>query len=127
MNAVQAKKYAMRGLLVACVATLIYGIARFESIRLPSNGCSPVHGVEPGARLVLDTWAQNLGAGELVLYRDAAGVLYLGRVQPFPANEESGSGLWVLGDRSDCPTRDSRDLGPIDTDRIAGRIFYVHS
>ena len=33
--------------------------------------------------------------------------------------------LWILVDREDCPGRDSRELGPVAPDRVAGRIAFT--
>jgi hypothetical protein len=122
--------WATRILVVLIVATGAYGFLRFDTVRLPGDGCSPVHGIDPGARLLLDAWARSPAIGDVVLYRDEAGTLLLGRVRPRPdgtADPAPGeASFWVLGERESCPSPDSRQLGPIAASRLSGRVVYVH-
>ena len=39
---------------VSLVALTVYGLWRFDIVRLPDQGCSPLEGLEPGDRLLID-------------------------------------------------------------------------
>ena len=111
-------------LTAGCLAVLAL---RYETIRLPEEGCSPLVQFTPGKRLLLDRW-RGPKAGDAVLFHSGTDLL-LGRVQAPPDDlpEKLPSSwsafddqhLWIVGDAPDCPALDSRTLGPIDRSDVA--------
>lgn len=122
LSRVRVAVYLVLVLLVA------YGLWRYDTVRLPPEGCSPLFRFAPGDRLLVD----RLGAptpGDAVLYREPGGTLLLGLVAEPPGSAprevwdayERGE-LWLEAERADCPTQDSRLLGTLPRDAVAGRV-----
>lgn len=119
------------GVYLFAILGLGYLVVRFDTLRLPGEGCSPVLAVDPGARVLVDTWASHVGDGSVVLFSDprGGGTLLLGVVSAPPPSApgdiweavEAGA-LWIVGDRQNCPGPDSRLLGPIAPDLVQGRV-----
>ena len=111
--------------LVLVVAALGYLFVRFDLVRLPEEGCSPLYAVPPGSLLVVDLRPRPLASGDIVLYRDGDGVLLLGRVDEPPVAGTPPGSLWVATDATGCPTRDSNTMGALSREAVAGRVMYV--
>lgn len=111
-------------------AALVYLVLRFDLTTLPQEGCSPLRSIEPGASLWVDLWPRDLVPGDQVVFRGPGGELLLGAVATVPASApeevwravEAGA-LWIEGNVADCPSRDSRILGPIEVEAVEGRIL----
>ena len=106
-----------------------FGVWRYDIVRLPKEGCSPLAAFEPGDRLVIDLHPSAVNEGDAVLFQNPAGELLLGRVgsPPRSAPPETWAAiragkLWIVGERADCPQADSRRHGPIDPEQLAGRV-----
>ncbi len=117
---------ALTGLLIA------YALLRFTVVRLPPGALSPLHGIHPGDRLLVDRRAHPARPGEIVLYRGSAGELLLGRRASPPAGLEpaarsalAAGALWILSDRTGGPAPDSLELGPIPERDLVGRVVLV--
>lgn len=118
--------YIGLGLLV------LYGVWRFDVVRLPEEGISPVDEFSPGDRLILDRHFGSVDMGDVVLFRGEGEEILLGRVAPPPPSASAemweaieGGAVWILGDRRDVPVRDSRILGPIEPERILARVSFA--
>ena len=112
------------------LAGLGYLLWRYESVRLPLEGCSPLVEFEPGASLLLDKRPGVLHEEQIVLYRPPGGTLLLGRlgVLPSSAPQEYWSRIdegevWIESGLPTCPSLDSRVLGPIAREAIEGRVL----
>jgi hypothetical protein len=120
-----------RGLILYTLLALGYLVWRFEVLTLPQAGCSPLTTVRPGAHLFVDGHARRYHEGDMLLFRDGTGRVLLARVAPRPDSVAPGlgvaPGLWVLSDDPDCPSPDSRTLGPIPRERWAGRVLFAFS
>ena len=121
-------------IVVYVVLVVVTGFVlwRYDLVRLPSEGCSPLVGFAPGDRLVVERRLVAADVeGEAVLYRAPTGELLLGRVSPLPpsappehwAAVEAGA-LWLEVERRDCPGGDSRRFGPIETEAAWGRVAF---
>lgn len=118
-------------LWAAAAAGAAYLLWRFETLRLPEEGCSPVLAFAPGEPLLVDLHPSAVGPGDVVLFRHPEdGPLALGRISAPPPGttpeaEEAlaGGALWIAGDRPGCPSRDSRLLGPIPRAALRGRVL----
>ncbi len=110
-----------------------YAVWRFELVRLPEGSCSPLLAVSAGERLWIDLHPDEVRPGDVVLFGDPAGEsLLLGRVEIPPASLPAEAldalargALWIVGDHPSCPARDSRLLGPIPRDGVAGRLLFA--
>lgn len=126
-------RIVLYALLLAVVG---YHAWRYELVRLPAEGCSPLGEFAPGTRLVIDRAGPTPTIGDAVLYRAPEGIL-LGRVSRSPADAGegrarpgagasspagTGSALWILKDRRDCPGSDSRQLGALPVEALLGRV-----
>ena len=66
-----------------------------------------------------------------MLFRGPEDELLLGIKRAVPASapsdvhaEVEAGMLWIEGDAVGCPSVDSRSMGPIDPDRVVGRLVY---
>jgi hypothetical protein len=110
----------------------IYLVLRFDVVRLPSEGVSPLREFPPGARLLLDRYFTPLAVGDAVLFEGGPDELLLGRVAvPPPSAPEdywqalAAGALWIRTDRLDIPVQDSLTLGPIEPERIRARVSFA--
>ncbi len=126
----------LRALRRACLALAVllagYLVLRFDVVELPEGARSPLYGIHPGDRLLVDRYRRLPATGEAVLYRGERGELLLGRATappqdlPAPAAQAIGAGaLWILSECADVPAPDSRELGPIPPERVVGRVVLV--
>jgi hypothetical protein len=125
VNARRALALLRRGLILYAFLALGYLVWRFELLTLPQTGCSPLTTVRPGAHLFVDGHARRYHEGDMLLFRDGTGRVLLARVAPRPDGVPPG--LWVLTDAPDCPSPDSRTLGPIPKESWAGRVLFAFS
>lgn len=132
MNPRRLQRLLWRGriaLYAGVVLVLLYGTWRYDLVRLPAAGCSPVEGVEPGDRLVVDVRERRPGRGAIVLFRTPDARLAFARVEPPPPSAPAevhdavaAGALWLVADRAGCPGPDSRRLGPLGPDAVAGTV-----
>lgn len=123
---------ARRLILFATIASALYGYARFDIVTLPEGALSPLYGIHPGDRMLLDRRAHVGAPGEVWLYRGPDERLLLGRALPAPeslADEarqamERGA-LWLAAERDLPGIPDSRQLGPIAREARVGRVLFV--
>lgn len=129
------KLLRVRFVLYAVVLGLVgYSTWRFELTSLPSAGCSPLDSIAPGASLWVDTRPSQLHIGDDVLFREEGRErLALGRIRkpPEALSDETQAmldrgALWISGDDNGCGARDSRLLGPIEPQRVQGRILFTY-
>ncbi|MHC4262602.1 MAG: hypothetical protein ACYSWX_08785 [Planctomycetota bacterium] len=107
----------------------VYLYLRIEVMTLPVAGCSPLFGIDPGQRLLLDRKPANLAQGDMVLFTDPSGALHMARLAPPPLDlapearaELDAGALWLHVEREDCPAPDSRSLGPVTRSAIEAKI-----
>ena len=128
-------------LLLAFLAGL-YVYLRIELMTLPAAGCSPLYGVDPGDRMVLDRRPGQIGPGDAILFEGPDGRLHLARVVDAPtpagapgpgdgaasppADLEPGA-LWAVVERADCPGLDSTQLGPIARAQVRAEVLLFLS
>ena len=125
----KAARFLKRARIVVYVAALfgvLFLILRYETLRLPREGCSPLRDFVPGTRLLLDRW-RTPAEGDAVLFR-VDDELLLGRIEPFPqglpdelpANWSpfDADHVWIVADDPNCPAVDSRSLGPVDREAL---------
>ena len=113
------------------LVVLGYAFWRYEVVTLPGTGCSPLAAYEPGADLLVDCRPGELALGDAVFFR-LAGDLHLGRLAEPPASAPAetwaayeGGGLWIVGDRAECPDADSLRHGVLDPACVEGRILFA--
>ena len=111
---------------------VVYFVLRFDIVRIPEDSLSPLIGYEPGERLVVDRWVGTLAEGDVVLFEGNPSEILLGRVGRPPSSAPAatweaieGGALWIEGDRSQGPVRDSHVLGPIPPERVRGRVGFT--
>ena len=113
---------AVLGLLLASL------LLAFEFLARPwiVVGPSMVPALQPGDRVLVDVWTYRYRLprpGEIVLFRTGPGtsavVKRVSRIVPAAAGR--GATLWMLGDNP-RDSLDSRQLGPVPSDRIIGRV-----
>jgi hypothetical protein len=114
------------------IGVVVFFVWRYDLVRLPSEGCSPLVAYAPGDRLVVDRHPGAPGTADAVLFRGPEDELLLGLVTapPESAPEDvwracAAGALWIVAEREDCPSADSRRLGPIARERIEGRIAFA--
>ena len=112
----RALPWLRRATLLALALGIVHLVWRFEALRLPADGCSPLQRLSPGNLMLLDTRAATYGSGDVVLFAAAdpsepgSGVeLHVAevvRVDPTP----DGPRYWVVTDVPDCPGLDSEQV-----------------
>jgi hypothetical protein len=119
-------------LYAAILALLGFLLLRYDLLRLPEQGCSPLSGIAPGARLVVERHPRKVAPGDALLYRSPAGELLLGRVVEPPASVSAeahaacaAGSLWLVSEDRACSTKDSGEFGPIAPSAVEGRIRGV--
>ena len=123
---------ARMALYVVLFGMVGWGVWRYDVIRLPEAGCSPLTDFQPGARLVIDQHPGDIAQGDAVLFENPAGELLLGRIgQPPPSAPQAywdaveDGALWIVGENPDCPQADSRRHGPLARERVRGVIASI--
>ena len=118
------------GVYALVAVAIVYFAWRYDTLKLPSEGCSPIRSIAPGARIFVDLHPGELHLGDRMIFRAADGELLLGVIAEPPASAPpeylarvAAGELWIVADDPTCPARDSRALGPIPAERIAGRVF----
>ena len=126
MKAKRALFWARIAIYVVVLVVLAVFALRYDILRLPAAGCSPLRDFQPGQRLLLDRWSKA-EQGDAVLF-EMGDELLLGRVFPFPPDTRPAAGpasedsLWIVADAPDCPAKDSRALGPIPRAAVRARV-----
>ena len=113
------KRVLWRGTMVASLLGLAYLFWRYDTLRLPAEGCSPLLRYRAGSVLLVDRRPDVLRVGDAVFYAGSdEGVLLV-------AIEELGdSGLcYLVTDTPDCPGTDSRSLGWVALEQCVGRVM----
>jgi hypothetical protein len=123
---------ARRAVLLLSVGLAFYAYARFDIVRLPSEALSPLYGIHPGDRLLIDRHARAGSVGEAWLYRGARHELLLGRAVRAPRELPEGQraalaagALWLTSERAVGATSGSDELGPIPRTALEGRVLLV--
>jgi hypothetical protein len=124
MDAATLSTKVRRAGYVLAAAGVVYLWSRYDVYDVPQIACSPVVGVAPGARLLLDRWAKDAREHDVLLFRDAAGALHLGRVEAAPGALSSGE-LWIGGDDPACPGFESSESGAVPRERIEARVLIA--
>ncbi len=104
---------------------------RFDLVRLPEAGQSPVLEISPGDLMWVDLRPREAELGDLVFFEEGSTERWLlGRVVAAPsdlpenaARQIERGDLWIEGDNPGVELRDSRVLGPIERTRISGRVL----
>jgi hypothetical protein len=102
----------------------LYLFVRYDLFDVPEVGCSPVVGVAPGARLLLDSWAEDARVDDVVLFRDANGALHIGRIVE-PGEALGPEAVWIGGDDPDCPGYESAASGAVPRGAIRARVLVA--
>lgn len=112
------KRALWRGTMIASLLGLGYLYWRYDTVRLPAEGCSPLLRYRAGSVLLVDRRPDAYRVGDAVFCTGPDGLLLV-------AIEELGdSGLcYVLTDDPDCPGTDSRSMGWIALEQCVGRVI----
>jgi hypothetical protein len=100
----------------------IYLWGRYDLIRLPGEGCSPLLSLRPESILWVDRNAREIRAGDVLFFSQANGSLGFGRVSKLKA---SPLGFWILADNPECSAKDSTDFGWVQASAIQARMVMA--
>jgi hypothetical protein len=127
VNAARTLSWIRRGVLCAAAGLVLYGWRRFDVVTLPEGARSPLFGIHPGDRLLIDRHAEPGTEEEDWLYRDAAGALLLARTKAAPPGHATlgPDELWLEFEREVPGLSDSRTSGPVARAALAGRVVFV--
>lgn len=126
----RVQRWVRNGVFLACGLGIAYLVWRFELVRLPRAGCSPLLRLAPGDLLVFDTRPPAYHTWDVVLFRGPRGELLLGELRP----DTEGRGappaaarahVWIRTDRAECPGTDSLQLGWIPREALVGRLLLA--
>lgn len=126
MKAERWLSWTRRVVLFAVTGLILYGWRRFDVVTLPEGALSPLHGIHAGDRLLVDRHARPSRQEADWLFRDAHGVLLLGRAKSPPAGQALVEDeLWLEFERELEGLEDSRDFGPVRAEALEGRVVLV--
>ncbi len=74
MNARKILAVCRRLTWVLVLVGVFYVWDRYELMRLPAEGCSPLISLRPGSVLWIDRQAQAASVGDILFFRDGSGV-----------------------------------------------------
>ncbi|MEO0652715.1 MAG: hypothetical protein AAFZ65_18725 [Planctomycetota bacterium] len=120
-----------RATLLLALLGGLYVYLRIELMTLPIDGCSPLFGVDPGDRMLLDRRATDVDRNDAVLFEGPEGRMHLGRVVDAPADlsaearaQLDAGALWVVVEQPDCPGLDSTSIGPVERERVRAEVLF---
>ncbi len=96
---------------------------RYELMRFPSDGCSPLVSLRPGSVLWIDRESQAASVGDVLFYSIPTGQAAIGRCSKL---RQSPPAFWIVADNPACPGPDSNSLGWIGLDQIQGRVLLAY-
>lgn len=111
-----------RATLVAVAIGGIYLWNRYEWMKLPGEGCSPLTRISPGNTLWVDRWPGRIEVGDVLFFDVGDGGIAIAEVSEVAPD---GDRYWVLTDVEDCPGVDSDELGWISRDAVQGRLMMA--
>lgn len=126
MKADRVLGWVRRVLLLGVLGLCAYAWRRFDVVALPEGALSPLHGIHPGDRLLVDRRARPEAGEADWLFRGADGALLLGRSKAPPAGHTLGADeLWLEFEREVPGLQDSRARGPVSAGELEGRVVLV--
>jgi len=97
---------------------------RYEVIRLPEGGRSPLLRLAPGMRLWLDRRPPTIAAGDVVFFELEGGKVGFAEVERVDGEGETAR-YWVVTDAPDVEAQDSDELGWLHRDSIQARLMMA--
>ena len=122
MNPKQVQRILGRATLLAVAISGIYLWSRYEWMKLPGEGCSPLTRISPGSTLWVDRWPGGIVPGDVIFFAVEDGSIALAEVG---AVAPEGDRYWVTTDVEECPGADSDELGWISRDAVRGRLLMA--
>jgi hypothetical protein len=123
---------ARRGSFALAALAAAYLYLRVDLLVLPPRSCSPLAGIGPNSRLLLDRRPGTLLPGDAVLFRGPEDQIHLARVaEPSASLDQrqrellANGFLWVSVDHDGCAGLDSRSLGPLDRSDVIAEVVSV--
>lgn len=117
-------RLARRLTLVAVLAGGFYLYNRYEVIRLPENGRSPLLRLAPGKRLWLDRRPPAIVVGDVVFFELPDGKVGFAEVERVEGAGETVR-CWVVTDAPGVEGSDSDELGWIPRESIQARLMMA--
>lgn len=113
------KRILWRGTMLASLVGLVFLYWRYDTVRLPAAGCSPLLRFRAGSWLLVDRHPDDYRVGDAVFFERPDEVLLLVAIA-----ELGDSGLCYLAtDDPECPGTDSRSLGWVALEHCVGRVI----
>ncbi|MEZ5980023.1 MAG: hypothetical protein R3F34_17670 [Planctomycetota bacterium] len=129
MNPQRIVRHARRATIAFAAVAIFYLVSRYGVVPVPAEGESPIFGIGPGSRLLVDTWADAPNVEDVVLFRHEQGgatVLQLGRVRSAPSGASlPADSLWIECDDVGVAGFDSAVEGPVAKERVVARVLFA--
>lgn len=126
MNRLRWQRRFARLTWLLALAGIGYLLWRYDSVRLPAQGCSPMLRYAAGEPLIVDRRASGWSAGDAVFFRGPDDLLHLAsieRVEEAPAG--GGLRFWLTTDDRSCPAGSSETFGWIEGEALVARVILV--
>ena len=110
-----------RGTTIFALGMALYMGQRFDLLKLPELGCSPVSRFSPGARLLVDRRPPEWRSDDCVFVASSDGAVHL----VFLGSKNEDGHFWTQTDMPDCPGVDAEQLGWVNPDDLMGRVIMA--
>lgn len=120
MNPRELIRPLRRGTVVLALLMALWLVWRFDRMRLPSEGCSPLATVGAGDILLVDRHPSRPGPGDAV-FVEVQGKVHLVRI----TQRDAGGQLWVETEVSSCPGAGSDEFGWLAPEAVVGRVLLA--
>ena len=125
MNRVGLQRRLARLTWLLALAGIGYLLWRYDSVRLPAEGCSPLLRYAAGEPLIVDRRVSDWQAGDAVFFHGPDGLLHLASIERIEDITGGERRFWLTTDDRDCPAGSSESFGWIEAQALVARVILV--
>ena len=122
MKKQQALAYLRRVTWLFAAGGAIYLWARYDLIRLPGAGCSPLLSLRPESVLWVDRYSRKALPGDVLFFSLPDGRVGFGRCAK---RRENPDGYWIVSDNPSCLGPGSNEFGWVAPGDVQARMVMA--